>query len=111
MVSTTAKSLSTVGAGPQIRVRLSYPSDQNTIDISTADKRKRLLINGKTAVYTGGLVRVGVDTVGLYRESDIGNTKQYIDDIRLSATSVRIDSWQHIPAWDTSKKYNDNVYR
>ncbi|MDD4151349.1 MAG: S-layer homology domain-containing protein [Candidatus Gracilibacteria bacterium] len=75
-----------------IKIKLSYPENQNTISLKTGDKTYDLEFkDGK-----------------LYNDGVLVNDKIKIGTL----TGVtEITSWSRIPAWDTSKKLNDNKFR
>lgn len=97
--------------GKNISIKLSYPNTQS-IDLSIASTGiPNLKINSKKM--TGkSLRKVNVWIVWnnqlqirIWEKSYTGTYFEY------SAPIVRIDSWTRIPAWDTTKKYNDNLFR
>lgn len=49
--------------------------------------------------------------VGNKVETTMGGRKYKTNSISLSATTVRINNWIRIPAWDKEKQYNDNEFR
>lgn len=96
---------------PRIKIKLSYPI-LDTIDISIAS--------------------IGMPSIRIWDERIFGNRVQSIKvwivwnntlsvrvwnkiytwwTLEYNAPIVQIDSWSRIPTWDTSKKYNDNLFR
>jgi peptidoglycan hydrolase-like amidase len=97
--------------GKNIKIKLSYPQTQS-IGLSVASTGiPNLKIDTKKM--TGkSLKKVNVWIVWnnqlqikVWEKTYTGTYFEY------SAPVVRIDSWTRIPAWDTTKKYNDNLFR
>ncbi|MDD5213834.1 MAG: N-acetylmuramoyl-L-alanine amidase [Candidatus Gracilibacteria bacterium] len=75
-----------------IKVKLSYPENQNTISLKSLDKTYDLeMTNGQ--LYNNGVLVSGKLKIG-----DLNGITE-------------ITSWSRIPAWDTKKIYNDNKFR
>lgn len=97
--------------GKNIKIKLSYPDTQN-IGLSIASTGiPNLKIDSKKM--TGkSLKKVNVWIVWNDKLSIKIWEKSYTwSYFEYSAPVVRIDSWTRIPAWDTTKKYNDNLFR
>ena len=85
--------------GKKFRVKLSYPDEKNIV-LATADGKigKIILDNKKIPMQVSQKIEVG---------------KKYYtgSEMKFSHTIVRIDSWDRLPDWDKSGKYNDNLFR
>ncbi|MBC7498551.1 N-acetylmuramoyl-L-alanine amidase [Candidatus Gracilibacteria bacterium] len=97
--------------GPKFRVKLSYP-DPTSIVLATADGKtgKLSLDTQKIPMQVSQKVQVGIvgnSTISL----KIGEKYYTGSVLRLSHSVVRIDSWDRVPDWDKSGKYNDNLFR
>lgn len=75
-----------------IKVKLSYPENQSTISLKYLDKIYDLEISDWKLYNNWILVS---DKLQIWSKTWI----------------VEITSWSRIPAWDTTKKYNDNKFR
>lgn len=97
--------------GQKFRVRLSYPDEKNII-LATADGKigKIMLDNRKIPMQVSQ--KIEVVPIGDKKISLKVGQKYYTgSELRFSHTVVRIDSWDRIPDWDKSGKYNDNLFR
>ncbi|NRH20438.1 hypothetical protein HOO68_00120 [Candidatus Gracilibacteria bacterium] len=97
--------------GQKFRVRLSYPDEKNII-LATADGKigKIMLDNRKIPMQVSQ--KIEVIPIGDKKISLKVGQKYYTgSELRFSHTIVRIDSWDRIPDWDKSGKYNDNLFR
>lgn len=97
--------------GPKFRVKLSYPDSQSII-LATADGKigKIMLDKQKIPMQVSQKLSVSVDgnkgiTLKVWEKYYTGSV------LRVSHTIVRIDSWDRVPDWDKSGKYNDNLFR
>ena len=96
---------------PKFRVRLSYP-DQANLTLSTADAKVGILILDKQKIPLKFSEKVQVWIVWKNKLSVKIWEKTYTGWIlRLAHTVVRIDSWDRVPDWDKSARYNDNMFR
>ena len=96
---------------PKFRVRLSYPN-QSSVTLSTADTKigKLTLDNQKLPLKFSEKVQVWIVwnnkiSIKIWEKTYTGST------LRLAHTVVRIDSWDRVPDWDKSARYNDNMFR
>lgn len=93
-----------------IKIKLSYPKD--TISITTAtDKKPSAKIGLKISPFaprdTAEISLLWKDKLSIRLGEKILTASTF----SLSSDLVRISSWSRIPEWDTSKKYNDNLFR
>ena len=96
---------------PKFRVRLSYPDTQNII-LATADgKIGKLMLNKQNIpMRISQKIQIGIvwNNQLLLKVGE----KYYTGSVlRLAHSVVRIDSWDRVPDWDKSGRYNDNVFR
>jgi hypothetical protein len=95
----------------KIKILLSYPHTEN-IELSIASIG---IPNAKidTKKMTGKSIKnIKVWIVWNNKLSiNLGNMVLTWTVIEYVAPIVRIDSWSRIPAWDTKKEYNDNLFR
>ncbi|MBC7503973.1 N-acetylmuramoyl-L-alanine amidase [Candidatus Gracilibacteria bacterium] len=97
--------------GPKFRVRLSYPNIEN-ITLSAADTGIGKLILDNKKIPLKSLEKIQVGTVGNNQlRIKIGENIYTGGVLKLAHTAVRIDSWDRVPDWDKSGRYNDNTFR
>lgn len=95
---------------PKFRVKLSYPHPKN-ITISVARGAPKLFIDKKRILYPR-YEPINIEFVWNKKFIvRIWKRKYNGSYISLSASIVRIDSWDHVPNWDKDRQYNDNLYR
>jgi len=96
--------------GKKFRVRLSYPSDVITLASYDSTVANAYIDYRRKPVYPNTRVEVraqGTNQIAL----KIGDIPYTLSTFSFSAPAVEITSWTRIPEWDTTKKYNDNVFR
>ena len=97
-------------ASKLIKIRLSYPSDTISFRSST-DKKATIRLNAKVLPF-GKSVEWNVFLSG---SNDIvlkvGNKQYSGKTLTVSSDVIRIPSWNRVPAWDSSRRYNDNLFR
>lgn len=97
--------------GPKFRVKLSYPNPENII-LATADGKIGKVILDKQKIPLQVSQKVSVSILWNKQISLKVWEKYYTgSELKFSHTIVRIDSWDRVPAWDTSNTYNDNLFR
>ena len=96
---------------PKFRVKLSYPDTENII-LATADGKigNMILDKKKIPMQVSQKISIGVApnnklTLKVWEKLYTGI------EFKLSHTVVRIDSWDRVPDWDKSNRYNDNLFR
>ena len=99
---------------PKIQVKLSYPFTEE-ISLESANKKNlTVIIGGKRLIISAGK-KVNVSYTGngfqLNWNGKEYNGKDVIVRSNLTDGVVRIANWDRIPAWDTTKSYNDNLFR
>ena len=96
---------------PKFRVKLSYPNQEN-VTLSAADTKvgKLTLDNKKIPLKSSEKVQVWIVWKNklIVKIGEISYTGWVL---RLAHTVVRVDSWDRIPDWDKSGRYNDNLFR
>lgn len=97
-------------AAKSIKVRLSYPSD--TLSFRSATDTKAVVrLNARILPFGKNME----GNVFLSGSSDIvvaiGNKKYSGKTLTVTSDIVRIPSWNRVPIWDSSKRYNDNLFR
>ncbi len=97
-----------------IKVKLGYSTDQNTMIVSSASGKLTIQGNGENLqVDENSLVTVTLENGKV--QVTHGNHILAADQIRFVPNGdtplIRIDSWEHYAAWDTNKRYNDNTFR
>lgn len=97
--------------GRPIKIKLSYPTI-DTISLSVAStgipniKIDTKKMTGKSLKNINvWIVWNNQLSIKIWEKSYTGKYLEY------SAPVVRIDSWTRIPSWDTTKRYNDNLFR
>ena len=96
---------------PKFRVRLSYP-DATSVVLSTADGKIGKLTFDTQRIPMRVSQKVQVGIVWNNQLSLKVWEKYYTGSVlRLAHTVVRVDSWDRVPDWDKSGKYNDNIFR
>ena len=100
--------------GPKLRVKLSYPI-ADTIRLNSGNMKKITSVIWNKRILTQSSKNIEITRVGdLLRWTD-GKTVLESKEIQirssLSDGLVRIASWDRIPAWDTRRMYNDNIFR
>ena len=97
--------------GKPIKIRLSYPESDTMTLIRGWQKTPMLRLDGKKISFQkDDIVSVGKvwnDMISL----KIGDIAYTGHTLWFSSDLVRIPSWSRIPAWDTTRKYNDNIFR
>lgn len=97
--------------GKKFRVKLSYPDEKNII-LATADGKigKIILDNKKIPMQISQKIEI---TPLDNKKISLKVGKKYYtgSELKFSHTIVRIDSWDRVPDWDKSGKYNDNLFR
>ena len=96
--------------GKKFRVKLSYPHNEISLSSYTDTFSMAFLDYVRKPIYPGNSITISPAANGkiLLKIGDIPYT---LSNFSLSAGVVRIDSWNRIPDWDTSRKYNDNLFR
>ncbi len=104
--------ISRLPLGPEVKIKLSYPSEKNTIILESATRKNAFLLIWKRKLVLSSSAQVEITQSGsnmlvakLWTKKYTANTFSVQSDI------VRIPSWSRIPAWDTVGMYNDNVFR
>lgn len=97
--------------GKKFRVKLSYPDEKNIV-LATADGKigKIILDNKKIPMQVSQKIEI---TPLDNKKISLKVGKKYYtgSELKFSHTIVRIDSWDRVPDWDKSGKYNDNLFR
>lgn len=97
--------------GKKFRVKLSYPDEKNIV-LATADGKigKIILDNKKIPMQISQKIEI---TPLDNKKISLKVGKKYYtgSELKFSHTIVRIDSWDRVPDWDKSGKYNDNLFR
>ena len=97
--------------GKKFRVKLSYPDEKNIV-LATADGKigKIILDNKKIPMQVSQKIEI---TPLDNKKISLKVGKKYYtgSEMKFSHTIVRIDSWDRLPDWDKSGKYNDNLFR
>lgn len=103
---------SLLSTGPEVKVKLSYPTDKTTLELESATSKNAILQMGKRKVMlkSSDLVVLTPEGSGLLIAT-VGKKKYTSSSFALQWDLVRIPSWTRIPSWDTSRKYNDNTFR
>lgn len=97
--------------GKKIKIKLSYPETKNIeLSLASSGSAQTKIWWKKFAWDTYKNIKVWIVwnnklTVKVWDRTYTGSTIEYIWSV------IRIDSWERIPAWDTTKKYNDNLFR
>lgn len=94
----------------RVKVALSYSG--SNVDISWWTSKQPIVKNGvkrlsflqKDSLHIQAL-RDDLLMIRIGMKSYTGRT------LTIDSDLIRIDSWQRIPSWDTTKKYNDNLFR
>lgn len=96
----------------KIKIKLSYPVENSSINLSVPLYQQWLLILWKKRVRMKKWESMEIHTSKNNTLSVVVGKKHFIvPSFTLSSPLIRIDSWTRIPLWDTSKQYNDNVFR
>lgn len=104
-------SIPTVRPGKPIKIKLSYPHT-GSIDISSIGKKSFHIQIGNRRINSSSMKSVKVQIDKNQRLLiDISWKKYRATNAIFTADILRIDSWERIPAWDTKKQYNDNLFR
>lgn len=96
--------------GKSIQIKLSYPSSSITLAPATLKKpnaRAGVKIVPFTSKDSANITLDGNENLKI----SIGNQSYIAKMFSLSSDVLRISSWSRLPDWDTSKKYNDNLFR
>ena len=95
--------------GPTIRVKLSIP-DVQSVELEAVEGAPNLTFD-KTF---GGIKSTSI----ILRRNKLNQLELVLDGKKyrgkigaLTATVVKVKGWDRKPSWDTSGKYNDNVFR
>jgi hypothetical protein len=97
--------------GPKFRVRLSYPDAQNIV-LATADWLSWKFFIWKKRFVMPVSQKIKITPLGDDKLNIILNNKSYSgSEVKLTHGVVRIDSWDRVPDWDKTGKYNDNLFR
>jgi hypothetical protein len=96
--------------GKTIKIRLSYPSD--TLSFRSATARKAIVrMNAKILPFAKNIE----GSVFLSGSSDVilkvGNSQYVGKTLTVTSDVVRIPSWNRVPTWDSTRRYNDNLFR
>lgn len=94
---------------PYIRVRLSY--DLPSALLSSASGSLTLRVPSHPVVRLSRDEQVSVTKTSSGYILDYRGEKRVVPSLTLSARVLRIDSWDRRPAWDTSGRYRDNLFR
>ena len=96
---------------PKFRVRLSYP-DSTSLVLATADGKigKLTLDQAKVPMQVSQKVQVWI-VWNNKLTLKVGENIYTGSVLRLTHTVVRVDSWDRVPDWDKSARYNDNMFR
>jgi hypothetical protein len=97
--------------GPKFRVKLSYPNSQSIV-LATADgKIGKIMLDKKIIpIQVSQKLFISIDWSQKITLK-VWETYYTWTELRISHTIVRIDSWDRVPDWDKSGKYNDNLFR
>ena len=93
-----------------IKIKLSYPDDTITLSPATAKKLVLRLDKKILPLTSTGVVNVsltGSNTI----TTQIGESIYTGSKLTMTSDIVRISSWSRVPAWDSSRRYNDNLFR
>lgn len=97
-------------ASKNIKIRLSYPSD-TIIFRSATDKKAVVRMNAKILPFAKNME----GSVFLKWNNEVllklGNKEYSWKTLTISSDVIRIPSWNRIPLWDSSRRYNDNLFR
>lgn len=97
--------------GQKFRVKLSYPDEKNIV-LATADGKIGKIMLDARKIPMQLSQKIEIFPTGDKKLSLKVWQKYYTgSELRFSHTVVRIDSWDRIPDWDKSGKYNDNLFR
>ena len=96
--------------GKSIKIRLSYPTD--TLLFRSATETKAVVrMNARILPFAknieGSVYLSGSSEVIL----QVGNKKYTGKTLTVTSDVLRISSWNRVPAWDSSRRYNDNLFR
>ncbi len=96
--------------GKNIRVKLSYPNTESIILSNATESPLRIQIDNGNPFQHNYPINIwivwnNILNVNIWWISYTGSR------ITLNGPIIRIDSWDRFPAWDATKKYNDNVFR
>ena len=105
------KFLPAVYFGQKFRARLSYPTDRTSITLSSLGGTSAIafLDSQKISVPAPSTAEVSLMGTGLFVK--MGALTYIVSDFSYAAPVVSIDSWTRVPDWDTSGRYNDNLFR
>lgn len=98
--------------GAPIRIKLSYPVELLSLRMSAATNNIRIVqMDGKRI--SPALTKNIEVWIVWNNKLSIKSGKKTLTGSEISYKSriVRIDSWSRIPTWDTTGKYNDNLFR
>jgi len=97
--------------GQKFKLKLSYP-EKEFIDISSYTKSSINMLMGRNKIIVPAWSSIKVWIVWNSKlEVKLWEKTYNTDTIRISWNILRIDSWNRVPAWDTRKIYNDNLFR
>ncbi len=95
----------------KFRVKLSTP-DVDTISLSTPDTKVPTIQLDRKKIFSKIWEKIQVWKVWNNKISIQIWEKYYTGTtVKISHSVVRIDSWDRVPDWDKSWKYNDNLFR
>lgn len=93
-----------------IKIQLSYPSDTLTFRSAT-DKKAVVRMNAKILPFGKNMEWTVFLTWANEIIFQLGNKQYSGKTLTVSSDVVRIPSWNRVPAWDSSRRYNDNLFR
>ncbi len=97
--------------GKKLKVKLSYPDEKN-IALSPLDPSVRNISLWSKKLKSRTWEKIEVWIVWNNQlEVKIGANKYIWKYLKVASTVVQIDSWTRIPAWDSGKNHNDNLFR
>jgi N-acetylmuramoyl-L-alanine amidase/Stage II sporulation protein len=97
--------------GPTIDIRLSYPTTNTSIHLTSGTKKNVFLVFDKKRILLRSTDIVSITSLGSSLEATVGTKKYTASTFSLQWDLVEISSWSRIPSWDTARRYNDNLFR
>ena len=93
-------------------MKISYPKERDSIELESATAQNTILLIGKRRIIIkpSEFVYITQGTSGLL-VAMVGKKKYIASSFALQGDLIRIASWSRPPSWDTTGKYNDNIFR
>lgn len=92
-----------------IKIKLSFPEDKNSIILSSNDYLKIVNNNGDLIDLTNSDASFYIDDNSLIYKNDKISEVFYIKNTNKDGI-IKINNWDRFPKWDTNKRWNDNEF-